>query len=169
MSKNPERRKEVLDGERAVNETYMQELEARFGKASRPIAVARSAIWTDDIPTNRPGGAAIGPLIGRVALLATDSILGDNFYIGPSREDRGGVEVVSWSAPVAGLFFDGRQAQEAGDFEEKSYCQEEGREQIETGIAVIAKSAEIHSSGRRAQGMKAGQVNAASSPEYSVE
>ena len=117
MSKNPERRKEVLDGERAVNETYIQELEARFGKASRPIAVARSAIWTDDIPTNRPSGAAIGPLIGRVALLATDAILGDNFYIGPSREDRGGVEVVSWSAPVAGLFFDGRQAQEAGDFD----------------------------------------------------
>ena len=117
LSKNLERRKEVLDGERAVNETYIQELEARFGKASRPIAVARSAIWTDDIPTNRPSGAAIGPLIGRVALLATDAILGDNFYIGPSREDRGGVEVVSWSAPVAGLFFDGRQAQEAGDFD----------------------------------------------------
>ena len=117
LSKNLERRKEVLDGERAVNETYIQELEARFGKANRPIAVARSAIWTDDIPTNRPGGAAIGPLIGRVALLATDAILGDDFYIGPSREDRGGVEVVSWSAPVAGLFFDGRQAQEAGDFD----------------------------------------------------
>ena len=117
LSTDPQRRKEVLDGERAVNETYIQKLEARFGKGNPPIAVPLNTIWTNNVPINGPSGASIGPLIGRVALLATDSILGDDFYIGPFREGWVGVEVVSWAAPVAGLFFDGRQAQEAGDFD----------------------------------------------------
>lgn len=120
MSEDPQRRKEILDGERAVNEAYIQRLETQFersGRTSRPIAIARSAVWVGDVPTNAPGEAAVGPVVGRVALLATDPMLGDDFYIGSWRNGWEGVEVVSWAAPVARLFFDGQQAREAGDID----------------------------------------------------
>ena len=66
MSKNPERRKEVLDGERAVNETYIQELEARFGKANRPIAVALNTIWTMTFQSTGPAARLLDPSLAEL-------------------------------------------------------------------------------------------------------
>ena len=113
-------RKEVLDGERAVNERYIHELEAwlaRTGRRDLPIAIAQNAVWNDAVPKAAPGKAVIGPVIGRVALGEEDEILGNNFYVGTWRRDWDGVEVVSWAAPVAKLFFDGRAAKHAGDID----------------------------------------------------
>ena len=53
LSTDPQRRKEVLDGERAVNETYIQKLEARFGTPTADCGPPNT-IWTNNVPINGP-------------------------------------------------------------------------------------------------------------------
>ena len=66
LSTDPQRRKEVLDGERAVNETYIQKLEARFGKGNPPIAVPLNTIWTNNVPINGPAARLLDPSLAEL-------------------------------------------------------------------------------------------------------
>lgn len=104
---------EVLAAERAVNERYMQRLVAMIeGSATigQTISSTRSQVWAGAVPVTKVSGRIVSPLVGRVALDEDDPDLGTDFYIGAWRDERDGVQVVCWAAPVAQVFFEGRDA-----------------------------------------------------------
>lgn len=90
--------------EQAANLEYMRLLEEVMS-ARTAIAVPRSSQWTG---TGLPGPqhVPVGPVIGRVALDATDPDIGQaDFYIGPWHRESGSLVVFSWAADVANAFF----------------------------------------------------------------
>ncbi len=97
-----------LEDERTAQKRYTEQVHAR---ARRPVAYSAPAntIYTG---TARPKLAAvpIGQLVGRVALVKPESILGDraDFYIGDRHMNLDGIEVYSWAAPVACTYYGGR-------------------------------------------------------------
>lgn len=112
--------KAELDAERAVNERYQREQEAwleRTKGAPKAVVLPRSSEWTGAVPKAAPGPSVVGPVVGRVALLDEDELLGRDFYIGTWYREWDGVSVVSWAAPVAKLFFDGGGARNCGDLD----------------------------------------------------
>ena len=120
MSNNRQSRQEVLDGERAVNERYLHEMEAwlrKTKKAELPLVISQNSVWANDVPKAAPGNAVVGPVVGRVALRTHDPILGNDFYIGTWWREWDGVAVVSWAAPVAKLFFNKPSPGPAGDID----------------------------------------------------
>lgn len=110
---------DVLDDERAVNERYLRLLREHAARwagidASRPTT--RNQQWTS--PAAGQGSEiAITPVVGRVALDGDDELLGGGFYIGAHHIEWDGVQVVSWAAPIASLFYRGTDADDplAGD------------------------------------------------------
>ncbi|MAG68978.1 MAG: hypothetical protein CL471_01565 [Acidobacteria bacterium] len=102
---------DVLNLERAVNERYIRVLEAWYkGLEDLPsgVVVPRSSIWAGGAPKLQPSQRVIGPLVGRVALDYHDELLGSDYYIGTWYQELGDVVVISWAAPSARLFFEGR-------------------------------------------------------------
>lgn len=112
-----EDRRAVLDAERAVNEQYLRELNDIIKRAPRlaqQVAVVHSQHWTaTSLP--RPGvdESALSPVIGRVELEEghpfSDDV-GDSFYIAGWRVETEDFETVNWAAPIASLFFEGRES-----------------------------------------------------------
>ena len=104
-----------LAWEQAVNERYLREIEARAGKAGRgwdTVAGPANTGWTDSGPKKPRPKRQPGPLVGRVAFTVDIEELGRSFYVGDGficLED--GTTVVSWVAEIAGLFYEGRDAQ----------------------------------------------------------
>lgn len=96
-----------LEDERTAQKRYTEQVHAR---ARRPVAYTAPAntIYTQ---TARPKLNALpdGLLIGRVALVKPDSVLGDraDYYIGDRHLNLDGIEVYSWAAPVACTYFRG--------------------------------------------------------------
>lgn len=103
----------ALAAERAVNERYMQRLvEMIEGSKTigHTISTSRSQVWAGAVPITKVSGRIVSPLVGRVALADDDPDLGTDFYIGAWRDERDGVQVVCWAAPVAAVFFEGTAA-----------------------------------------------------------
>ncbi len=112
-SENRDRRShdDDLAFERGVNEQYLRFLTDLV--ARRPelkVAAARNNIWTGASPKATVPSRVIHPVYGRVALDHSDEDLGTSFYIGTWFDDSDGVVVLSWAAPKARLFFDGRRS-----------------------------------------------------------
>ena len=111
-------RQAVLDAERAVNERYRKEIEQLLEKQPdliKQVATAQSQVWTDSsLPRSRIADhVANTAIIGRVALgdeHPKSDILGQDFYIAGWHIELDGLEAVNWAAPVASLFFEGRQS-----------------------------------------------------------
>lgn len=107
--------KAILDGERAINEQYLREIEALLQNQPhlmKHIAVLQSQHWTT-AALPRPGvdGRAVSAVIGRVALEDDhpfSDTVGTTFYIGGWRIEKDDFETVNWAAPIARLFFEGR-------------------------------------------------------------
>jgi DNA helicase-2/ATP-dependent DNA helicase PcrA len=103
-------RGEVLAYERGVNERYLRVLEElikRQPAIARMVNTTQSQSWTGSAPRPNLSSNIIAPVIGRVALDVHDEWLGSGIYIGTWHEEWDGVQVVSWAAPVADLFFRG--------------------------------------------------------------
>ena len=107
-----------LAWEQAVNERYLREFEARAGTAGRgwdTVAGPANTGWTDSGPKKSRPRRQPGPLVGRVAFTVNVDELGRSFYVGDGficLED--GTTVVSWVAEIAGLLYEGRDAQPRG-------------------------------------------------------
>ena len=114
-------KKAVLDAERAVNEQYRREMHRLLAEQPsliKQIAVVQSQHWTTtSLP--RPGidQGATAAVIGRVALMPghpysgeDEGDLGETFYVASWRVKRDGYETVNWAAPVASLYFEGRDS-----------------------------------------------------------
>lgn len=103
----------ALDEERAANEWYLRRLEAwlsgRQGIAGS-VSVPQNSVWTGTGVKVSPSRAVVGPLAGRVGLGYEDDYLGQSFYIGPWHIDDADFVVVSWTTPVARLFYEGRKS-----------------------------------------------------------
>jgi hypothetical protein len=105
---------EILAAERAVNEQYRtkldRELKAMADSVARITSLSRNSIWASGTAKAADANGAIHPVIGRVAVTGDDRPVDGELYIGPQiLELDGGVTVVSWAAPVAQLFFEGRR------------------------------------------------------------
>ena len=107
-----QRKQLELQDEQTAQKRYREQVQAR---ARRPVAYTApaNAIFTQDA---RPKLGAIpeGHLIGRIALIQPDAMLGGrtDFYIGEQHLSLDGIEVFSWAAPVACTYFRGRNHHE---------------------------------------------------------
>ncbi|MDQ6613317.1 MAG: AAA family ATPase [Actinomycetota bacterium] len=104
-----------LISERAVNERYQRALMEALGRArqiGRNLTRARNEIWVGAAP-KVPAPRTASALVGRVAFDVDDEQLGRGFYIGCWYEEWPGVQVISWAAPVAELFYRGRASNDA--------------------------------------------------------
>jgi DNA helicase-2/ATP-dependent DNA helicase PcrA len=105
-----------LEAERAVNERYLRAMEdmvSRQHLIAQRKATSRNQQWTNpgsDQSRTPVTGVTAAPLVGRVALGVDDQLLGDGFYIGSWHQEWDGVQIISWAAPVAALFYKGRLA-----------------------------------------------------------
>lgn len=102
-----------LAEERAVNERHLREARAlvqRMAKIAGGLPRARNEIWSGSPIKPVVTRDIVAPLIGRVALDGDDDNLGDGFYVGWWHQEWDGIQVVSWVAPVARLFYDGPRA-----------------------------------------------------------
>ena len=93
-----------LANEQAENERYLTEMQRKVDSKVQ-ISVARSSTWTGSgLPV--PTQPSVGPLVGRVGFPQHEELIsGSSFYIGPWHDNSGDVEVFSWAAPVARLFY----------------------------------------------------------------
>ena len=100
---------DALAAEQAWNEVYLRLMDERTSgvaaSAAALVPMAANTIWGGSSPT-LPKSAS-GSLIGRVVLDSEDPELAD-FYVAPAHVEDSTVLVVSWVAPVAGLFYEGR-------------------------------------------------------------
>ena len=113
MSGESEPAADVLAAERAVNERYQRMLEdliARQPEVARIANTTRNQQWTGTAPRPALGYSVQSPLIGRVAFGDHDEDLESGFYVGSWYQEWEGVYIVSWAAPVAELFYAGRNA-----------------------------------------------------------
>jgi hypothetical protein len=99
-----------LAAERAVNERYLQEMRQlvdRQGGITTRAARTRNEVWVGTPVATPVARAVVEALYGRVALSVDDVLLSTGFYIGCWHQEWNGVQVVSWAAPVASLFYEG--------------------------------------------------------------
>lgn len=109
-----DKRQQVLDAERAVNERYRKALETRVKKTpnlARSVAARSNARWTGTGPRTVLSRSAVSPVVGRVALEEPYDEVGRSFYVGGNTGEELGVDgasvfVVSWAAPLGHLFYD---------------------------------------------------------------
>lgn len=96
-----------LEDERTAQKRYRQKVQEQ---ARRPMSYTAPAntIFTQDARPRVPN-VPEGHLIGRIALVTPQTILGDrsDFYIGDRHITMDGVEVFSWAAPVSCTYFRG--------------------------------------------------------------
>lgn len=97
-----------LEDERTAEKRYAKTLQ---DKANRPLTYAgpRNGLWTGTGLPARPK-TPVGELAGRVALTGPDHYVLDgasDFYIGEHHAELDGVEVFSWTAPIACTFYRG--------------------------------------------------------------
>lgn len=94
----------TIADEESRNGRYLAWLAEKI-KTLVPIAVSASARWTGTgLPRQDP--AVVAPLVGRVGLAEPFDILGsDSFYIGPRRCDDADLQVVSWAAEIAHVYY----------------------------------------------------------------
>ena len=108
-------RDEVLQSERAVNERYrtrtMRDLDETRTIVGRETALPANTYWsTGGARVTAPRGT-LHPIVGRVAFdPSEDCPVEGDLYIGPWFQELEGFTVVNWSAPVASLFFRGRDS-----------------------------------------------------------
>lgn len=110
-------RNDILAAERAINEQYRtkldRDLSAMADNIARITSLSRSAVWTNGAPRAAKANGIIHPVIGRVAIAEGVSPVDGELYIGPQISELDGeITVVSWAAPVAQLFFEGRRSQD---------------------------------------------------------
>jgi len=94
-----------LEDERIAEKRYAEKLRQKASKAS-PYQGPASTFWTKSgVP--KPPKIPVGELVGRVALANPDDMLGNrnDFYIGEKHVDLDGIEVFSWTAPIACSFY----------------------------------------------------------------
>lgn len=104
---------EALEAERAVNERYLSELrrsEERLNGVRLSATTSRNQQWGGTGPI--PGRPTLpsDAISGRVGLGTADPHLRRGFYVGSYPEEWDSVLVVSWAAPVASLFYEGRSS-----------------------------------------------------------
>jgi DNA helicase II / ATP-dependent DNA helicase PcrA len=89
-----------LEDERVTERRYAERLHKDERNAPRPYFFAGTKV--PQLPD-----ATVGRFVGRVALRSPDELLGrrNDFYIGEKHTNVDGVEVYSWSAPIACSFF----------------------------------------------------------------
>jgi len=107
-------REAELEKERGVNETYMFELNAAIKRDAgiiRLVSSLQAKLQFLGHTARRGRGPVIEPFAGRVVLSAADEVLGQSFYIGSYRLDRGDLQVISIGAPMARLFYLGSNAE----------------------------------------------------------
>ena len=101
-----------LDYERNVNREYRKALRDRseHDKAvNRVLAAEQRSLWNKGFQFSETGNTD-DLIAGRVALAEESDGLGPCFYVGPTHIEAEGLLVVSFTAPVASLFFKGRQS-----------------------------------------------------------
>lgn len=119
---NDTERKAILDSERSINEQYRREVDRLLGEQpnlNKQIALVQSQRWTTTaLPQPGIDLGATAAVIGRVALTPDhpyagedDGDLGTTFYIASWRVKQEAYETVNWAAPVAGLYFKGRESE----------------------------------------------------------
>lgn len=97
--------------ERGVNEQYLRILVDLVDRdPGLTVSTPRNNIWTGTSPKAAVSGQVVRPLVGRLTIDHEDESLGRNFYIGTWHDDSHGRVVISWAAPKAQLFFDGRRS-----------------------------------------------------------
>lgn len=106
-----------LTVERSVNEQYQIRLKAAIDKGrttARAVSRSRSQGWVGEHPRPAVAVTDIKALVGRVGLDTVDPLLGRGFYLGALNTEWGegetAIQVVSWAARVASLFYEGEQA-----------------------------------------------------------
>lgn len=116
---DPRDKKAELDAERAINEQYIRRMEQLIKSEPniiKSVSVSQSANWTGTAPKGTLPRNVVSPIVGRVVLDPNHpelGVLGDNLYIvgyRPGMPDELGVEFINWAAPIAVLFFQGREA-----------------------------------------------------------
>ena len=105
---------ETLAAERAVNEQYRTKLKIELERTAHAVAehtsLSRNSIWVSGTISSGSLRGEIAPVVGRVALDGSEEVVDGEMYVGPRiLELDGDVTVVSWAAPVAELFYKGRQ------------------------------------------------------------
>lgn len=110
----PANHDDVLKFEQSVNERYLHKFEASAGDLQHGqdnVVAPANTGWTGSGPKKPIPKGPSRPLVGRVALNPGDECLGQSFYVGdgftPLDDD---TIVVSWVAPAADLFYEGREA-----------------------------------------------------------
>lgn len=103
---------EELDYERNVNREYQKSLLERNEKnkeREREINVQNRSLWNSGFKFTNTGN--LSELIaGRVSLETESDGLPANFYIGPVFIENDDLFVISFAAPVASLFYDGKNS-----------------------------------------------------------
>lgn len=99
MSQHPD-----LPFEQAKNVEYLGHLD-RKAHGQTGVSVTRSRAWVDPAGLKMPAPISFHPLVGRLGFDAEDPYIGRACYIGPSRLEADGLQVFSWDAPIARLFF----------------------------------------------------------------
>lgn len=92
-----------LPYEQAKNQEYLAKLEKKL-KKNPIVAVARNVLWIDAVDHQIKANGFHHPLLGRVGCDTDDDELRD-FYVGSRFIQDGDVQVYSWAAPIARLFF----------------------------------------------------------------
>lgn len=106
---------EELDYERNINREYQKSLSDRTEKnkeREREINVQNRSLWNSGFKFTNTGNLT-DLIAGRVSLEDESDGLPANFYVGPVFIENGDLFVVSFAAPVASLFYDGRNSDDA--------------------------------------------------------
>lgn len=120
-NEHDEPRYRILTRERAVNDQYQKELRelvARQPSLTAMVSTTRNERWAGGGPRAPIPADLRGSIVGRVGLKKKHPDLGTTFYISVWRSEFGDpeVQVVSWAAPVASLFYGGRNPRDATDY-----------------------------------------------------
>ena len=104
---------ETLQQERGVNQQYMftlQKMIKEYGGIARQITSLPRNSQFHGTSVAKGRGPLIEPFAGKVVLTEADDDLGSGFYIGSYRLDLDDLQVISFAAPMARLFYLGRAA-----------------------------------------------------------
>lgn len=102
-----------LQQERGVNQQYMftlQQMIKEYGGIARQITSLPRNSQFHGTAVAKGRGPLIEPFAGKVVLTEEDDDLGSGFYIGSYRLDLDDLQVISFAAPMARLFYLGRAA-----------------------------------------------------------
>jgi len=107
-------RDHILDFERAVNERYGRSVRDLLKSDAHEVAnitgLSRNSQWVSGSPNTPRLTNSSYVVSGRVSLSQDDEYLGNSFYIGATYHVIDGTVVVNWNAPIAELFFLGRES-----------------------------------------------------------